>query len=396
MDIPMPWKKTDVPMERARFIAEYEEGCWSMTDLCTAFGISRNTGHRLIARYKREGSRALEDRSRAPLTRPNRVPARVEKEILRVRARFQTWGSKKILTWLARRAPDLPLPARSTVDEMLKRAGYVRPRKRLRRASPSSRPLTEPTAPNRVWCTDFKGHFRLGNGDRCHPLTANDSCSRFVLICKALAHPRLEDVQACFERAFREYGLPDVIRSDNGTPFASRGIGGLTRLSVWWLRLGILPERIEPGKPQQNGRLERYHLTLQQEAADPPKSNPVGQQRAFSKHRRDFNEERPHEALGMRTPAEVYHRSKRSYPAKLPDFEYPWDFEQRMVRTRGSFKWRGKSIFVSEALRGEHIGLRMVGDGAWSIFLGPLELGRFHEYSGTVVPHPRDSRGPKA
>jgi transposase InsO family protein len=388
----MAWKQTNVTMERAKFITEYEKGCWLMTELCAAFGISRKTGYKYLERYEEAGLEGLKDRLRAPHRHPNRTPQEVERRILRLRGRFPRWGSKKILAWLGSHEPELALPVRSTTDEILKRHGLVEPRRRRRRATPSARPLIEADAPNRVWPVDFKGHFRVGDGQRCDPLTITDGCSRYALECKALTLPKLEDVQECFVRVFCKFGLPDFILSDNGPPFASTGIGGLTRLSVWFVRLGVQPMRIEPGRPEQNGRHERFHLTLKQETADPPSQTIRSQQRAFTRFRRSYNEERPHEALDMRTPAELYVPSSRPYPRVLPDLEYPSGVEVRRVRKNGSIKWCGHSVFLGEALRGQDVSLEHVGDGTFEIHFGMLPLGSFHESSGVVLPTPRDAQ----
>ncbi len=365
-----------------------------MAELCEAFGISRKTGYKFLGRYRAWGWEGLADRSRAPGGHPNRTSEQVVRRIVGVRKKFPTWGSKKILAWLARKEPELALPARSTTDEILKRCGLVEARRRRRRVTASARPLTHADAPNRVWPVDFKGHFSVG-GQRCDPLTITDAYSRFLITCKAFTIPKLKEVWSAFERTFREYGLPDVIRSDNGTPFASTGIEGLSSLSVWWVRLGITPERIDLGKPQQNGRHERLHRTLQQETANPPRRTMRAQQLSFTKFRRIYNHERPHEALDMRTPSELYHPSTRPYPRKLAELEYPAEYEVRLVRKNGSIKWHGQSVFVSEALRGQHLGLEPSGGGTFAVHFGPLRLGVFHEASGVVI-SPRRPRRAKS
>jgi transposase InsO family protein len=356
-----------------------------MTALCEAFGISRKTGYQTLSRYESEGAEGLRERSRAPHVHPNRVPRDVERQILVARRKHPTWGSKKILAWLQKREPDIGWPARSTIDEMFRRAGLSKPRRRRRSSKPTSTGLTSADGPNRVWCIDYKGWFRIGNEERCDPLTLTDLHSRYALHCRAMWSPKLEDVQKSLELVFREYGLPDVIRSDNGPPFGSTGIAGLTRLSVWLLILGVMPERIEPGKPQQNGAHERFHLTLKKETASPPKATRAAQQRCFNRFCREYNNERPHEALGMRTPAELYRKSKRPYPSKLREPKYPADFELRRIRENGSFKWRGKSVSLGEALRGQVIGLEPSNDATWLVHFGPITLGIFHEDSRVVI-----------
>ena len=363
-----------------------------MTDLCAAFSISRKTGYKYLSRYREAGSAGLVDRSRAPREHPNRTDPEVVRKILQQRQDHGTWGAKKILARLSKDEPTLALPARSTADAILKRAGLVEPRRRRRRATPSEKPLVEADSPNSVWGMDFKGHFRVGDGQRCDPLTVTDIFSRLSLECRAMSLPKLEDVQDRFVSVFREYGLPNAILSDNGPPFGSTGIGGLTRLNVWFVRLGILPLHIEPGKPQQNGRHERYHKTLKEQAADPPKSTLRAQQLAFTKFQHEYNEQRPHEALGMRTPAEVYRPSRRPYPRKLPELEYPDGASIRQVRSNGGIKWHGRNVFVGQALIGERVAVECIGDDVFELCFGPLRLGTFHGASRAVIPSRRGHR----
>jgi transposase InsO family protein len=377
--------ETDVHKQRVTFCVEHESGGWSMTDLCAAFGVSRKTGYKWLRRYREGGVDGVKEAPRAPRGRPNRTPAEVEQAIVELRRQRPTWGSKKILEKLRRQNPERDWPARSTLDAILSRAGLVKRRRPRRRCSPTPpSSLTEGKEPNDVWCVDYKGWFRLRNGQRCEPLTVTDQRSRYLLCCKALPGTTFEDAKKTLQETFAEYGLPAVIRSDNGTPFSSIGIAGLSRLSVWWLKLGIRPERIEPGKPQQNGRHERFHRTLKQETAKPPKATHAAQQRAFNSFRRDFNEERPHEALEMATPSELYRPSKRSYTGREAAFEYP-GLEVRRVRRNGSIKWCGAPLFISEVLYGEEVGIELVGDGVWSVQLGPLLLGSFNERTRKLI-----------
>ena len=383
----MPWLKTEAVDERLKFVAAMLKGGCTVAELCAAFGISRKTGYKIMARYASEGPSGLRDRRRAPLTHPNQTSPEIEAAVLRVRKAHPRWGSKKILVVLEREAPTLRLPARSTVEAIMNRAGVVRPRRRRGRpkvAKPA--PAVDANAPNDVWSADYKGWFRLGDKTRCDPLTINDVYSRYSLRCQALNSPKLEDVREVFKSAFLEYGLPLAMLTDNGPPFGSSGLGGLTRLSVWLLRLGVMPVFIQPGKPQQNGRHERFHGTLGKETATPPKSTRPAQQRAFTLFQAEYNHERPHEALEMRTPAEVYAPSPRQMPRKLPEHEYPEDFAVRHVRSNGLIKWRGSLLFVGEAMRGESIGLRAIDEGLWHVYLGKLRLGALHERSRTVVP----------
>jgi transposase InsO family protein len=382
----MPWQETHVVNERLKFVAQAQSGRQAMTEPCLAFGISRKTGYKILARYEDCGVDGLRDRSRAPGRHPNQTSPEVEALILRVRKRHPTWGSKKILAVLERESSGVSLPVRSTIDEVLKRAGVVKPRKKRRRRQPSGQPSLDVQVPNDVWSIDYKGWFRVGDGTRCDPLTVNDVFSRASLVCRALVAPKLGDVQRKLEAAFWDYGLPRFMLSDNGPPFGSTGLGRLSRLGVWLLRLSIVPVFIEPGRPDQNGRHERFHETLKAETATPPKATIAGQQVAFNRFQAIYNQERPHEALDMQTPAEVYEPSKRSMPAWLPDHEYPSDYEVRRVRRDGSMKWAGSHVFVGEAMRGELVGLTRVDDLCWNIHLGGLRLGILHERSRTIVP----------
>lgn len=390
----MPWQITDRPMKRAEFILEYRKGCWSMTDLCESFGISRNTGYKLIRRFREGGFEALQDQSRAPHRHPNKTPGEIAQRIVEVREEHPTWGVKKILAWLTPRDSETSWPARSTTERILSEAKLIKRRKRKRDSKRLRRPLPEAVFPNNLWCQDYKGWFRVGDGRRCDPYTLTDARSRAVLRCAALVSPKLEDVQKELEKAFKEYGLPDGILSDNGPPFGSTGVGGLTRLGVWLLRLKVTPHFIEPGHPEQNGRHERFHRTLKLETATPPRATIRAQQMAFNRFCRVFNEERPHEALDMATPLSVYRSSPRSYPTRLPCWEYPADYETRKVRKCGTIKWYGQPVRIGSALIGETIGIEAVGDGVLRIHLGALPLGHFHDGSHKVIPLPPEKVSP--
>ena len=388
----MPWNQTNPVNERLKFVAAVQRGRCTMTELCADFGISRKTGYKLLRRYEREGPEALRDRSRAPHRHPNQTSAEVEAAILRVRKAHPTWGSKKILAVLGRDRLAEELPARSTADAILKRAGVVRPRRRRARRLPHTPPVVDALEPNDVWSIDYKGWFRVGDGTRCDPLTLNDVFSRMSLECRAMVAPKLEDVQFRLEALFWQLGLPRVILSDNGPPFGSRGLGGLSRLGVWLLRLGVQPVFIVPGHPEQNGRHERFHETLKAETATPPRASIRAQQAAFNRFRTCYNEERPHEALDMRTPAELYAPSDRPLRITLPDHEYPDAFEVRRVRRDGSMKWNRGYVFIGEALAGELVGVEPKDDGHWRVQLGPMQLGVLHERSRTVMPLPVNGR----
>jgi len=388
----MPWQQTDPVNERLKFVAAVLNGCESMTELCTHFGISRKTGYKLLKRYADEGPGGLKDRSRAPWIHPNQTPAEVERAILQVRKAHPTWGSKKILAVLAREWARGELPVRSTVDQVLRRAGVVTPRgRRRRRRRIGSAPVVEAHAPNDAWSIDYKGWFRVGDGTRCDPLTVNDVYSRASLECRALVSPKLQDVQNRLDRVFRDVGLPKVMLSDNGPPFGSHGIGGLSRLGVWLLKLEVQPIFIQPGHPEQNGRHERFHETLKAETASPPQETVRRQQSAFDRFTTCYNEERPHEALDMRTPAELYEPSPRPMPARAPEFEYADIFEVRRVRTDGTIKWEGQHVFVGEAMTSELIGIEPVGVADWHVHIGGMRLGVLHEASGLILPLAEDA-----
>ena len=306
--------------------------------------------------------------------------------LLDARRQHPNWGAVTLLEWFGRRHPKVALPAASTVAELLKREGLVKPRVRTRRTPPYTQPFAHAGAPNAVWSADFKGHFRTGDRLYCYPLTVSDGFSRYLLACRGLLHPTHEAVRPWFERLFREYGLPLAIRTDNGVPFASRALAGLSRLSAWWLRLGITPERIEPGCPQQNGRHERMHRTLKRGSCTPPRASLAAQQRAFDRFKTEYNEERPHHALGKATPVQLYQASPRPYPSRLPELEYPSGFTVRRVRHGGDIKWQGKHIYVTNTLIGEPVGLYQVDEELWSVFYGALELGRLDARCARVEP----------
>jgi len=332
------------------------------------------------------GMAGLCDASRAPKTHPNQSPPEVEAAVLRVRKARPTWGSKKILATLSRERPGEAWPARSTIDAILKRAGVVEPRGKRRRRQPTAPPFVEAHAPNEVWSMDYKGWFRVGDGTRCDPLTVNDTFSRASLVCQAMVSPKLADVRRSLAATFGAFGMPRFMLSDGGPPFGSTGLGRLSRLGVWLVRVGVVPVLIEPGRPDQNGRHERFHETLKAETASPPSGSMRAQQASFNRFQQVYNEERPHEALAMKTPAEVYELSPRQLPSDPPDHCYPDAFEHRSVRRDGAIKWGGAQVFVGEAFSGEVVGVEAVDGGLWHVHLGPLRLGVLHERSRTIVP----------
>jgi transposase InsO family protein len=365
--------------QRTLFIADHLRGTRSVTDLCTEYGISRKTAYKWIARFIRRGPAGLEDRSRRPRTTPNATPAPVVRALIALRHRHPTWGPKKLLAYLARRHPTWQLPGRSATAALLNRRGLIQRRTRRRVIGHPGKPNALIVAPNQVWCADFKGQFRMGNGRYCYPLTVTDGFSRFLLGCHGLPSTAVHGAKPVFTRLFQEYGLPQYIRSDNGVPFATNTLARLSRLSAWWVRLGVLPQLIEPGRPQQNGRHERMHKTLKQEATRPPAAAMPSQQRRFDHFRREFNEERPHEALDQRTPASVYQPSPRPMPATLPPLEYPDRFEVRYVSANGGIRWNKAWVNVSTTCIGEYVGLEEVDDGIWNVYFGALKLGRLLE-----------------
>src|SRR5256885_8727586 len=315
----MPWKASSVMDERTRFVLEHERGLYTMTALCEMYDIARETGYYWLRRYQGGGLEALRDQGRAPERHPNQTPEEIEKAVLKLRRIHMSWGPRKLKRVLEREVPRGLWPAASTIGAMLAREGLVIRRKKRRRAPPYTRPFASADAPNRVWCADFKGWFHTQNGERIDPLTISDACSRYLLRCQQVEKTDSEQVRAIFEAAFRECGLPTAIRTDNGPPFASRAIAGLSRLSVWWMKLGIVPERIAAGHPEQNGRHERMHRTLKQETAQPPAANRRQQQRALQRFRQESNRPRPHQALRMQTPPTVHQPSPRQVPARVPE-----------------------------------------------------------------------------
>ncbi len=375
----MPWSETDAMKERTRFVLDYERGLYTMSELCRRYGVSRETGYKWWRRYEAAGLSGLEERSRRPKHCPHKTPRDVESLIVAMRRRHPSWGANLIIDTLARQKLDIRLPAPSTAGEILKRHGLVKPRQRRRKVRHPGRPYVEMSAPNDVWPADFKGEFKTRDGRYCYALTISDGFSRYLLACRGRHSTRFETAKPVFIEAFREYGLPRQILTDNGGPFASVGLAGLSRLSVWWIRLGIHPIRIEPGCPQQNPRHERMHRTLKADATVPPAANMAAQQRAFGRFRKIYNEERPHSSLEKRTPSEVYRSSDREYPETLPELEYPEQYEVRLVSSGGGIKWHDEYVFVGKAFAGERLGFEEVGDGVCSTYLGPVMVGKFDE-----------------
>src|SRR5579864_6650499 len=364
----MPWKVSGVVDKRRVFVEQWLTENWTMTELCARQGISRQAGYDTVDRYQREGWPGLAERSRAPHSHSNQMSAETEQQIVELRQQHMRWGPRKLKVVLQRQQPQLSWPAASTMGELLRREGLVSARRKRRRLDPYTTPFAAASAPNRVWCGDFKGWQRTQDGARIDPLTISDACTRYLLRCQAVDKMDTARVQAIFEAAFREYGLPEAIRTDNGAPFASCAIAGLSRLALWWMKLGIVPERIQPAHPEQNGRHERMHLTLQQETMAPMAANRRAQQRRFEQFRREYNQQRPHEALAMRTPDRCYTSSPRPYPARVPEPEYHSSMTVRRVFAGGQFSWKHDNVFVSETLMGERIGLQPIDERWYTIY----------------------------
>ncbi len=398
----MPWKETCQMDQRTLFIARVLLGGDEMTALCRDYGISRKTGYKWLGRYRSDGAAGLRERSHAPVRHGQAHDLAVVQAVLALRERWPHWGPKKLRVKLSELHPELAVPAVSTIGDWLRREGLVGRSRRRRRCPAYARPFAAVTAANDVWCTDFKslplartgGWFRTADGRRCDPFTLTDAHSRYLLRCQAVARPDEENVRPIFEAAFKEHGLPQAIRSDNGPPFASPGVGGLSRLAVWWIKLGITPERIVAGKPQQNGRHERVHRTLKEETATPPAANVPAQQQRFDDFRAVYNNERPHEALGQQTPASLYEPSPRPYPNRIDEPSYGSDAAVRRVRSNGQVKWAGELIFVGEALIGEPVGVVETEGGDWLVRYADVALGYIHPQRRRLSPRPIGANRP--
>jgi transposase InsO family protein len=372
----MPWKGVTVSEQRQRFLEDYLKNYYSITELADRFSISRTTAHKWIKRYKEHGQSGFHERSRRPHCCPFQTDPAIVEELVALRKKRPRWGPRKLLDVMQRRKPRRKLPSVSTAARILAREGLVKPRRRHRRAHPGC-PKTIPQAPNDVWAADYKGQFRLKNGHYCFPLTVSDLSSRYLLGCDAHPAISLEKSFAHFQGLFATYGLPHRIRTDNGVPFASNALGRLSQLSVWFIRLGIYPELIEPGKPHQNGVHERMHRTLKQEATIPPASSLRGQQRKLDRFRVEFNRERPHEALAMKRPAEVYRPSRRTLPRRIEPYDYPGHYLVRKVSRAGTIRVLRRQIFVSNTLQEGYVGLEEVDDGVYDLYFCFYQIGRY-------------------
>lgn len=375
----MPWKETCAMDQKIKLIGDYLKECYTISKLSEIYGVSRNTIYKWIKRYKQGGNEGLITRPPAPLRHPNATPLEIAREIVSLKLKYKYWGPRKVMCWLKQHYPEKAWPADSTAANILKQAGLVVTRKKRWKTPPYSQPFQECLGPNLVWSADYKGQFKTGDGQICYPLTVTDNYSRYILGCQALRHPDYLSSKPVFEAIFKKYGLPVAIRTDNGGPFASTGLGGLSRLSVWFIKLEIIPERIQSGHPEENGRHERMHRTLKAAATRPPKSNHREQQKAFKVFISEFNNERPHEALGMLTPASMHKPSLRSYPEKLKEITYPGNYIVRKVRHNGEIKWKGEKVYVSEALAKESIGLKQKDEHLWEIYFSSYLLGILDE-----------------
>lgn len=375
----MPWKIIKTMDQKIQLIANWQTNYFNITDLSQKYGISRPTVYKLIKRYGQFGIEGLKEQSRAPKNCPHRTPKKILNLIIQEKLKNRKRGPRKIRAQLKRRYPELDLPAISTVSYWLKKEGLVEERKKRLRVPPYTEPFLECNAPNKVWSMDFKGQFYMKNDHVCYPLTVTDNFSRFILGCDALPGPRYVPTRYCLKTIFRKYGLPDVIRSDNGTPFASKCIGGLSRLSIWLIQLGIIPERIKKGCPQENGRHERMHRTLKSDTLDHVAKNLKEQQKQFDIFQHDYNNDRPHEALDDQVPSDYYKKSNRPYVEHPHPPEYGYDYKVRHVRQSGDIKFNGQMFFLTESLVGQPVGLKEIADGLWQLqysfyVLGSVDL----------------------
>jgi len=390
----VPWKVSSIVNQRMKFVLRLEQG-ERMSDLCREFGISRTTGYKFVERFKAYGPEGLFDESRRPQRSPHRTREAIVELLVAERQR-RGWGARKLRKVLSKRHPGVKFPALSTISDILTREGLIKPRKRKRRVMLYPSPLEHARAPNDVWCADYKGQFRLGNGKYCYPLTISDAHSRFIIACEGVEATDFATARSVFMQAFRIHGLPRAIRTDNGTPFASRALYGLSRLSVLWRRLGILHERIEPGHPEQNGIHERMHRTLKARAISPAAANLLQQQERFDDFVEEFNQVRPHEALGDETPGSVYKMSNQRLPPTIPEPEYPLHQWTARVYPCGHLYMRGqgqrnRGVFITKALGNEIVGIRELDSQQWLVSFMDLNLGIIQGSSRKLLPPTRSS-----
>jgi len=371
----MPWKKIGPMDQKIRLISDWKDRYLNITDLSKKYEVSRKTIYKWIDRYETEGIDGLKDQERIPNNHPNQTDKRIVNKLIKMKYQYRKWGPKKIIALLENKYPNKKWPVVSTVGTWFKKYGLVQQRKFRRKVAPYEEPFLECRNPNDIWSADYKGQFRTQDNRVCYPLTISDNKSRYLLECEALRGPRYDESRTVFERIFRENGLPLAIRVDNGIPFAGTGIAGLSRMSVWWIKLGIRPERIEKGKPQQNGRHERMHRTLKEDIKMELGKNLKDQQNKFDWFRMEYNEIRPHEAIGQKPPAQIYEKSKRPYVKKPVIPEYDLKYEVRKVKDSGEIKFKGRFYYLSALLGKEQIGLQEIADGAWCIYFSFMPLG---------------------
>ncbi len=380
----MSWKETCAMDQKIQLIGDYRTKEYSIAELSRAYSISRKTIYKWLKRVQEQGLEALQELPRTPHSHPATVPEATKQAIIQAKLKHQRWGPKKVIAWLKDKQPREEWPVASTAGKILKREGLVRTKHQRRHVPPYTQPFRDCDHPNDVWSIDYKGQFRMGDQRLCYPLTISDNCTRYLLQCRGLFHPSYAATQPWLEWTFREYGLPWAIRSDNGEPFASSALGGLTTLSIWLIKLGIIMERIKVGHPEQNGRHERMHRTLKEFAVNPPRGNMVQQQRVFERFRQEYNHEYPHEALGLKPPASCYVPSVRPYPHKIAEVEYGSDYLIRQVRTNGEIKWKGKRPYICRALAGEPVGLKPVSERYSEIRFSFHLLGYLDETTGEI------------
>lgn len=382
----MPWKETGAMDQKIQMIGEYLSGECTITELSKVYGISRNTVYKWIKRYEQSSNTGLTERKSCPRLHPNATSLEIAREIVTLKRQFGNWGPKKLIYWLKRHYPEKKWPAVSTAGNILKKAELVKSRKRRWKTPSYNMPFQECCNPNSVWSADYKGQFRTGDNKLCYPLTISDNYSRYLLACVALEHPSYEATRPIFEAVFKKYGIPAAIRTDNGAPFASTALGGLSLLSVWFIKLGIRPERIRGGHPEENGRHERMHKTLKASTAKPPRENQKAQQKSFNTFKLEYNEERPHEALSMQTPSSCYKPSLRAYNPKLSEITYRGNCYVRQVRHNGEIKWKGERIYVSQSLAGEPIALKLNSQNTWEVYYNTYLLGMLDEIEMKIKP----------
>ena len=382
----MPWSQTHIMKLRVQMIADHLSKNFNPTELARIYGVSRKTIYKWIERFEQDPERGLVDRSRAPIMRPHAVPEPVKQAIIDTKLKYPHLGPRKVMNHLRRQHPESYWPVNSTAGAILASAGLVRPRRHKSRVAPNVVPFAACDASNSVWSADYKGDFRLGDHTRCYPLTVSDNFSRYLLACQGLPNTGYEHAKAVFERLFIEYGLPLAIRIDNGAPFASTALGGLSRLSTWWVELGIRPERIEKGKPNQNGRHERMHRSLKDAAINPARYSLKAQQQVFDQYREQYNHIRSHEALNDRVPNDVYHRSMRTFAARRLAVEYDHHYVVRRVRHNGEVKWQGQVIYVSQVLAKQPIGFKQISETRWSVYYGFYQLGYWNQIKKKLEP----------